>query len=195
MTKEALPDTHQDHYSKTILGFWLYLLTDFVLFATILAAYFVLRKSTFGGPSAEDLLPISFVFIQTIFLLLTSFTVGLGGTYLHIGNRKKTALCFGSAFVLGSVFFAMQICGMMDLIEKGFDWQKSAFLSAYYTVIGTHALHVIFALLWTVLLLPLLWTRVYSSSRLRFTALRMFWQFINVIWIAIFTIIYLMGIS
>ena len=195
MSKEARADTHQDHYSKTILGFWFYLLTDFVLFATILAAYFVLRKSTFGGPSAENLLPLSFTFTQTLLLLLTSFSVGLGGTYLHTGNRKKTAFSFIIAFFVGSFFLSMQILGMMDLIEQGFDWQRSAFLSAYYTVIGTHALHVVVALLWTLLLLPPLWIREYSQSRLRLTALRMFWQFINVIWVAIFTIIYLMGVG
>lgn len=190
------PDTHHDAYSKTIFGFWLYLLTDFVLFATILAVYFVLRHGTFGGPSAKDLLPLSFTCMQSVFLLLSAFFSGLGNTYAHKNEKKKTAFLYGVTFLMGLIFLGMVFSGFSTLIQEGNDWSRSAFLSAYFTLVGTHAFHVVAALIWTVVFLPLIWLRGFTSVTLqRLTCLRLFWQFINMIWVGIFTMVYLMGVN
>ena len=193
MSKAHFPDTHHDTYSKTVFGFWIYLLTDFVLFATILSVYFVLRNSTFGGPGACDLLPLSFTFVQTLILLTSSLTSGLAGVAAHRKQKMTTAVLFGITFVLGSIFLWMEFSGFHDLIQAGNGWRRSAFLSAYFTLLGTHAIHVIFALLWTLVLLPFIWLYGMNTVTLqRLTSLRLFWQFLNMIWIGIFTIAYLM---
>lgn len=193
---EQYPDTHHGPYSKTVFGFWLYLLTDFVLFATILAAYFVLRHSTFGGPGADYLVPLSFTFIQTIILLASAFTSGIANVAAHRNNQKQTTVFFILTFILGLVFLWMSMDGLMQLVQEGNGWQRSAFLSAYFTLIGTHALHVVFALLWILVLLPLVFLRGLTPTCLqRLTCLRLFWQFINMIWVGIFTMVYLMGVS
>lgn len=190
------PDTHHDTYSKTLFGFWLYLLTDFVLFATVLAVYFVLRNSTFGGPGAADLLPLSFSGTQSIFLLLSAFTSGLANVAAHRKNKKSTAILYALTFLFGLVFLMMSFSGFIYLINQGNGWERSAFLSAYFTLLGTHALHVLFALLWTVVFIPLIWIRGFTHFTLqRLACLRLFWQFINMIWVGIFTMIYLMGVS
>ncbi len=194
--KEHFPDTHHDTYSKTVFGFWLYLLTDFVLFATILSVYFVLRNSTFGGPGASELLPLSFTLIQTLLLLASSFTSGLASVFAHRKKKMGTTVWFGITFVLGLIFLGMEFSGFSDLVQAGNGWDRSAFLSAYFTLLGTHAIHVIFALLWTLVLLPLVWIFGLDSRSLqRLTSLRLFWQFLNMIWIGIFTIAYLMEMS
>lgn len=191
-----VPDTHQDSYSKTVFGFWLYLLTDFVLFATVLASYFVLRNSTFGGPTARDLLPLSLTLAQSVLLLLASLTAGIGNAYAHRKQRKPTLFWFSLTFAIGLLFTLLEYDGMAHLIEQGYGWQKSAFLSAYFTLIGTHFAHMIFALLWTIVLLPaVLFSPIHTTCLQRLTCLRLFWQFVNLIWIGIFTLVYLMGVS
>ena len=185
-----------DTYSKTVFGFWIYLLTDFVLFATILSTYFVLRDSTYGGPVACDLLPLSFTLIQTLLLLGCSFFSGLADVAAHRKLRGWTLFLFSLTFLLGSLFFFMEYSGCRHLVLQGFGWEKSAFLSAYFTLIGTHGLHMFFALLWMIVLLPpVLMRGITSQSLQRLTCLRMFWQFLNVIWIGIVTMVYLMGVS
>ena len=193
---ETLPDEHQDKYTKTIFGFWLYLLTDFVLFSTVMATYVVLRKSTFGGPSASQLLPLPFVLMQTFLLLICAFTSGLAGVFVHRGKKHWTSLFFALTFLFGLLFMAMEFSGFQSLVQQGYGWGRSAFLSAYFTLLGMHALHMVFALLWIIVLLPPVWRHgITDASKLRLTALRMFWQFLNIIWIGLFTLIYLMGID
>lgn len=180
-----------DHSSKTIFGFWIYLLTDFVLFATILAAYFVLHSKIAG-----DLLPLSFTLMQTLLLLTCSFTSGLANVAAHLQNKKETIVLFLFTFLFGFIFLWMEYNGFSLLIHTGRGWETSAFLSAYFTLLGTHGLHVIFALLWILVLLPPVFLHgITPVSLQRLTCLRMFWQFLTVIWVGIFTMVYLMGVS
>jgi len=196
MTREPYPDTHHDSYSKTIFGFWLYLLTDFILFGSIFAVYAVLKDRTFGGPGAHELLSRGSAFIESLILLGATFTVGLAGAYAHRENRKMTALYLLITFVLGALFFWMQLSEFHRLLTLGHSWKNSAFLSSYFSLVGTHALHVIFGLLWIpVLLVPLWKWGLDLVSLRRITCLRMFWQFLNIIWVFIFTIVYLMGVK
>jgi cytochrome o ubiquinol oxidase subunit III len=192
---EKYPDVHHDAYSKTVFGFWLYLLTDFILFGALFATYAVLHDSTFGGPSARQLLHPSFALIQTLILLLSSLTVGLGGASAHRNNKKLTLAFFGITFFLGIIFLWLQFNEFGRLVQSGNGWEKSAFLSAYFTLVGTHAVHMIFAALWVIVLcVPLCLDGMTFVSIRRLTCLKMFWQFLNIIWVFIFSFVYLMGV-
>ncbi len=194
---EAYPDTHHDTYSKTIFGFWVYLMTDLILFGTLFATYAVLSDSTFGGPSAQDLFHLPKALTETLILLLSSFTVGIGAAAAHRKDKKLCVALFAATFVLGAIFMVMVCNGLSALIRQGHGWNQSAFLSSYFTLIGTLVLHVVFGLLWMiVLLIPVLKEESVSHVSLRRLAcLKMFWQFINIVWVLIFSFVYLMGVK
>jgi len=193
---EHFPDTHHDPYSKTIFGFWLYLLTDFVLFGTLFAVYAVLMNSTFGGPGAQALFSRPYAFLESFFILLASFTIGIAGAYCHRENRRMTLLYLAITFIIGAIFFWMQLAEFGRLLSQGHSWKNSAFLSAYYSLVGTHALHIFFGLLWIPVLAWPVWKYGFNFVNLRrITCLKMFWQFLNIVWIFIFTIVYLMGVN
>ncbi len=196
ISHEDYPDIHHDIYSRTVFGFWIYLLTDFVLFGVLFASYAVLHKSTFGGPNAKDLFHMLFTLIQTLILLVSSFTVGLAGASAHRRDKKKTIIFFLLSFLLGIAFLCLQCMEFTHLISRGNSWEKSAFLSAFFTLVGTHSVHVLFGLLWMiVLIIPVFKYGTTQVGIRRLTCLRMFWQFLNIIWIFIFTFVYLMGVN
>jgi len=192
---ESYPDTHHDAYSKTVFGFWVYLLTDFVLFATFFATYAVLRTSVYGGPSAREIFNLDGALIQMLVMLVCSFTMGMAGATVHRKKKNATILLMIITFLLGMAFMWMEASDFTRLIQDGNTWKRSAFLSAYYTLIGTYALHMVFALLWTFVLIGALIKEsdVDNASIRRVTCLRMFWQFLSIIWSFIFTIVYFMG--
>jgi cytochrome o ubiquinol oxidase subunit 3 len=141
---EHYPDPHHDMYSRTIFGFWLFILTDFILFGVLFATFAVLRKNTFGGQGALQLLNLDVAFAQTILLLVASLTAGIGGAFAHRKNKKMTVLFFILTFVFGLAFFLLEMDDFSRLISSGNSWTKSAFLSAFFTVVGTHNMHVVF---------------------------------------------------
>lgn len=193
---ENYPDTHQDNYSKTIFGFWVYLLTDFMMFATLFAAYIVLQKSTYGGPSGKELFDLPLMLTQTLILLACSCTSGLAGAMAHRNLKNSCIGLLILTFVLGMVFMSIEFADFGRLTSSGNSWQRSAFLSAYFTLIGTHGLHMGFAILWTLVFLwPVLREGLTVTSVRRLTCLRIFWQFLNVVWVFIFSIVYLMGVA
>lgn len=156
MDHEQFPDTHHDPYSNTIFGFWLYLLTDFILFGSLFAVYVVLKGSVFGGPSAQDLFSRSFALVQAILMTFASFSCGVAGAYAHRENKKLTLVYFLIAVLLGLAFLGMQVHEFHRVLALGHSWKNSAFLSAYFSLVGTFGIHVIFALLWTpVVLFPI----------------------------------------
>lgn len=195
LTHESYPDTHHDIYSKTIFGFWVYLLTDFILFATFFATYAVLRHGTAGGPSDRELFDLSLGLNQSLLLLTASLTSGIGGAHLHRKDKRKTLLFFGITLLLGILFMWIEIDQFNRLIQSGNSWQRSAFLSMFFTLVGTHGIHILFAILWTIVLsIPFYREEeITPESMRRFTCLRMFWQFLNVIWVFIFAVVYFMG--
>ena len=192
---ESYPDTHHDTYSRTVFGFWVYLMSDFILFGALFATYAVLSFSTFGGPSARELFQPSFTLTQTLILLVSSLTVGLAGASAHRKHKNMTIALFGITFLLGAAFMGMELTEFSRLVKAGNSWDKGAFLSAYFTVVGTHGLHVIFGMLWIIVLILPVWREGISHvSMRRLTCLRMFWQFLNVVWVFIFSLVYLMGV-
>lgn len=185
---------HQEVYSKTIFGFWVYLLTDFVMFGALFATYIVLKNGTYGGPSARELFNQTLALWQSVVLLLSCVTIGLAITAVHCRHKRLATFFFIITFVLGLVFMGIEWHELSRFIREGNSWKRSAFLSAFFTVIGTHAVHVILGLLWMIVLVIPLWiTGVTTTVIRRLTCLKIFWQFINLIWIFIFSIVYLMG--
>jgi cytochrome o ubiquinol oxidase subunit 3 len=192
----TFPDPYHDAYSRTVFGFWMYLLTDFILFGTLFATYAVLKDGTYGGPSARDLFNIPVTLVQTLVLLLSSYTVGLAGAFAHRKNKGCTILFFLLTAALGVIFACMEYSELARFISEGHTWKKSAFLSSYFTLIGTYGVHLLFAILWVVVLLPTVWIEGLSHVSIRrLTCLKMFWQFLNIIWFFIFCFIYLMGVA
>ncbi len=193
---EKYPDPHHEVYSKTLFGFWVYIVTDFMLFATLFATYDVLHNKTFGGPSAKELFNLPYTLTQTFILLVSSATIGLAGVFAHRNRKGWTIALFGITFLLGIAFMWMELAEFSTLINEGNSWHRSAFLSVFFTLVGTYGLHMMFGLLWIIILiLPVCLHGLTPVSVKRLTCLRMFWQFLNVVWIFIFTIVYLMGVN
>lgn len=190
-----LPDPHQDTFSKTTLGFWTYLMTDCLVFATLFCTYAVLHASTFGGPSSKELFNLSTAFFETMILLLSSVTCGFA-MLASLHNEKKHVLFWlALSFLLGASFIALELIEFKQMVSEGHDWTKSAFLSAFFTLVGTHGLHVSIGLLWMlVMMVQLFWMGITTITFRRLTIFSLFWHFLDLIWISIFTFVYLMGV-
>lgn len=177
------------------LGFWIYLMTDCILFASLFATYVVLRENTYGGPGGGELFDLPFVLIETLILLTSSFVCGLAVLAARAGKKAQVIGWLLVTFVLGSAFLLLEISEFAKLAAEGHGWQASAFLSAFFTLVGTHGAHILIGLLW-------LGVMVWQIARVGFTAgtvrrltlFSLFWHFLDVIWICIFTIVYLMGV-
>ena len=181
-------------YSRTYFGFWTYLMTDCVLFATLFATYAVLHNNTYGGPSARELFSLPFALSETLILLTSSFTCGLALLGAPCNKKGKVIGWFVVTFLLGASFIAMECHEFSRLVHEGNSWRANAFLSSYFTLVATHGLHVCMGLLWmVVLLIPVVRRGLRPVSIKRLTCLRLFWHFLDVVWIFIFTFVYLMG--
>lgn len=180
---------------KSILGFWVYLMTDCILFASLFAAFIVLRNNTYGGSSGAQLFSLKFVLAETLILLTSSFTCGLAMLAAKRGDKNKVAAWFGVTFILGAAFLMLELNEFSKLVGEGNSWQANAFLSSFFTLVGTHGLHISAGLVWMLALIPRILRRGLDSSGLRkLTCLSLFWHFLDIVWIFIFTIVYLLGI-
>ena len=189
---EKLPDSHQDVYSKTLFGFWVYLLTDFTWFSTLFAAFVVLRNNTHGGPCGRELFVLSFTLVQTLVMVISCFTAGVAAVYVQRKRKMGTIVWFLITFLLGVVFVGMQGTEFHRLMVSGNGWDRNAFLSSFYTLVGTHGMHMLVGLLWILILLwPVFRKGITPVSIKRLTCLKMFWQFLGIVWIFIFTVVYL----
>jgi len=188
-------EVEQEIFSKTIFGFWIYLMTDCVLFATFFATYAVLHNNTAGGPAAHDIFSLSFALTETMILLTSSFTCGLAMLAVHRNEKGKAMLAFVITFFLGIAFLGMEFHEFSYLVQEGYSWQRSAFLSAFFTLVGCHGLHITCGLLWMLVMMGQVMMHGFKFSTIRrLTCLSMFWHFLDVIWIFIFTIVYLFGV-
>jgi cytochrome o ubiquinol oxidase subunit 3 len=179
---------------KTNFGFWVYLMTDLLMFATLFATYAVLQGNTFGGPAARDIFNLPFALIETLILLTSSFTSGLGVLAARQKNKTQVFVWFGITFLLGITFLSMEFSEFGRLIADGNSFQRSAFLSSFFTLVGTHGLHIASGLLWMVILFGYIIKRGLTDNMVRkLTLLSLFWHFLDIVWIFIFTIVYLFG--
>lgn len=184
---------HHDD-SKDIFGFWLYILSDCILFSILFAAFAVLRDSTYGGPSIKQLTHVDDIFIETLLLLTSSFTYGMAILSIYQKNIKTLLFWLSATFVLGCAFVSMELSEFIQILREGYSWQTSAALSSFFTLVGTHGLHVSIGLFWMLILMVQLKTFGLSETmKKRFTYLGLFWAFLDVIWIFVFTLVYLMG--
>lgn len=189
-----LSQLHHHAYSKTVFGFWLYLMSDAMMFGVIFATYAVLQNGTAGLPSVRDSVSLSFILVQTLVLLTSSFACGPALLAAHRQDKNRVFFWVGQLFLLGAIFLGMQVSEFSHLVSQGYVWHKSAFLSAYFNLIGTHTIHIIVGLLWIgFLMIQILRFGLTPVAIKRLTCLRMFWQFVNIVWIFIFTFVYLMG--
>ena len=193
-TGELIKQSSHDN-SKTSLGFWIYLMTDCILFACLFATYAVLRNSTANGPDGKEIFDLRFSFIETMILLTSSFATGLAILSTSSRLKKHLFVWLGVTFLLGISFLTMEINEFAHLANQGFGWQKSAFLLSYYALVGTHGLHITAGLIWLVFLM----FQIYSQGLNRLTIRRLalfglFWHFLDIIWIFIFTLVYLRGV-
>lgn len=187
MEQTAVDDKH-------IFGFWVYLMSDLVIFGVLFAAYAVLQGNTFGGPSGQELFSLPTALANTLVLLTSSFTCGLGLLAAQSKKVNATIAWLAVTFVLGATFLTLELIEFSRFVAMGDNWQRSAFLSSFFTLVGTHGLHITIGLLWIVVAIVQLKVRgltpAITSKLTRFT---LFWHFLDIVWIFIFTMVYLMG--
>jgi len=173
-------------------GFWLFLLSDIVIFAALFAAYSVLSGESAGGPSGADLFDHKHVFIETLCLLASSVTCGFGTLAVQRAEAASVYFWMALTFLLGGTFLALELGEFRDLLARGAGPSHSAFLSAFFTLVGTHGLHVTIGLCWLVVMLMQLATLGFRPMvARRFFCFGLFWHALDIVWVGVFTIVYL----
>jgi cytochrome o ubiquinol oxidase subunit 3 len=173
-------------------GFWLFLLSDIILFAALFATYSVLSGSTAGGPTAAELFDKKHVFLETMCLLASSVTCGFGSLAVQRADARAMYFWMGMTFLLGVTFLNLEGREFASMVAAGAGPSHSAFLSAFFTLVGTHGLHVSLGLVWLVLMLLQVATLGFQPMvGRRFFAFGLFWHALDIVWIGVFTIVYL----
>jgi cytochrome o ubiquinol oxidase subunit 3 len=186
---------HEDAGSMTVFGFWIYLMTDCILFATLFAGYAVLRDSVAGGPSTVDIFELPYVLTETMLLLFSSITYGYAMLAMNRNEPKYVIRWLGLTFLLGLGFIGMEINEFHHLIQEGYGPDRSGFLTAFFTLVGTHGAHVTTGLIWMAVLIWQINRRgINTTTATRLSCLSLFWHFLDVVWICVFTVIYLLGV-
>lgn len=180
--------------SIKITGFWMFLVTDVLIFASLFSAYAVYRPRVAAGPGPQQLFHFGPALLETLLLLTSSFTVGLAIHEMRNDRRTGLVAWTVATLVLGSGFVAMELHEFASYASLGATWHQSAFLSAFYVLVGTHGVHVTFGILWAVTLLVQLARRGLTpvTARKLYT-FALYWHFLDVVWVFIFTVVYLMG--
>lgn len=177
-----------------LLGFWLYLMSDCLLFAVLFATYAVLGSSFAAGPSGADLFDLKLVAINTALLLFSSITYGFAMIGMQNGRKTHLLAWLGITGLLGLGFLGIELYEFAHLIHEGAGPQRSAFLSSFFALVGTHGLHVFFGTIWlAVLMLQVRKLGITHENKRRLVCLSMFWHFLDVVWIGVFTFVYLIG--
>jgi len=190
----SLRQREYDADATTIFGFWVYIMTDCVLFAGLFATFAVLRNNTFGGPPGKDIFSLPYVLTETLILLTSSFTCGLAVLSARRSDKNRTLFWFGLTFLLGLIFLIMELSEFRHLAIEGNSWRRSGFLSSFFTLVGTHGLHITAGLTWMgIMMLKIVSSGLTRSNVRKLTLLSLFWHFLDIIWIFIFSIVYLMG--
>lgn len=185
---------HHDAGANKVFGFWIYLMSDCIIFATLFATYAVMVNSTAGGPAGKDIFELPFVLVETALLLFSSITYGFAVISMNKGSKAAVNGWLALTFLFGAGFIGMEIYEFHHLIMEGFGPQRSGFLSAFFTLVGTHGLHVTSGLIWMLVLMYQINRRgLTATNRTRIMCLSMFWHFLDVVWICVFTIVYLLG--
>lgn len=189
-TKLAAHEAEAD--DRVMFGFWVYLMTDLLMFAVLFAVYAVLHGNTAGGPPDRELFSLPLALTETLILLTSSFTCGIGMIAARRMDKQQVYLWFGITFILGLAFLGIELYEFFEFIHEGHTPQSSAFMSSFFALVGTHGLHISSGLLWLGLILWFVRLRGLTRSIIRKLALlSLFWHFLDIVWIFIFTIVYM----
>lgn len=187
--------TRQAASSVKILGFWMFLATDMLLFGCLFATYLVLRTHTDGGPSAREIFDVPGFAAETFLLLTSSFTGGLATLAMRRGQARWTAAWLAATILLGLGFIGFEAHEFLVDAARGATMQRSAFLSAFYTLVGTHGGHVSVGIVWMLLILIQVARRgITRTTAARVFVANLYWHFLDVVWVFIFTVVYLSGV-
>ena len=187
----------REHHPEqgTLLGFWIYLMSDCLIFASLFATYAVLGRNYAGGPTGAELFDLTLIAINTGFLLLSSITFGIAMISAQAKKLGATLLWMAVPGLLGAAFLSLEIYEFLHLIHEGAGPSRSGFLTAFFSLVGTHGLHVLFGAIWLVTLMVQLKKHGINTENFRrLQCLSLFWHFLDVVWIGVFTFVYLMGV-
>jgi len=187
--------TEHHPQNGTLLGFWLYLMSDCLVFACLFAIYGVLGRSYAGGPTGAQLFDLPLVAVNTSMLLLSSITYGFAILEMQRNRARAMLVWLGITGLFGVAFLCFEMYEFLHLIHDGAGPQRSAFLSSFFTLVGTHGLHVTFGIIWLItLMIQTAKLGLTAANKRRLMCLSMFWHFLDVVWIGVFTFVYLMGV-
>ncbi|RCS22856.1 cytochrome o ubiquinol oxidase subunit III [Phyllobacterium salinisoli] len=194
-----VPEFYQtdEHHPEgsTMLGFWIYLMSDCLIFAVLFAVYGVLGRNYAAGPSPVDLFDLPLVAVNTAMLLFSSITYGFAMLWMEKGAKARTLGWLAVTGVFGAIFIALELYEFHHLIHEGAGPQRSAFLSSFFALVGTHGLHVTFGIVWLItLMVQVSKFGLTIENKRRLMCLSMFWHFLDVVWIGVFSFVYLMGV-
>ena len=186
----------EEHHQEngTLLGFWIYLMSDCLIFASLFATFAVLGHSYAGGPTGKQIFELPTVALNTSLLLFSSITYGMAMMAAQDGRKGSTLGWLAITGLFGCGFLGLELTEFAHLIAEGNGPQRSAFLSSFFTLVGTHGLHVTFGVIWLVTLMTQVAKRgLTETNRRRLMCLSLFWHFLDVIWIGVFSFVYLLG--
>lgn len=191
--------THDEHHhhdtdATDVFGFWLYIMTDCILFGSLFATFIVLNSTAMQPSGLKSHLDLYDILIESMLLLASNFTFCLAALNLYKQKLLKVQLWLATSFILGASFVVMEVTEFYHLSKEGFRWDLNGQASSFFTLVGTHGLHVTFGLIWILMLIiqiPIL--KMNKVARRRMTYLGLFWNFLDIVWIFVFTIVYLMG--
>jgi cytochrome o ubiquinol oxidase subunit 3 len=175
-------------------GFWIFLLSDIIMFSALFATYAVLSGQTAGGPAGRELFELRHVGVETLCLLFSSYTCGLGILSMEQGRMRRFYVAFALTFVLGATFLGLEVSEFVGLVARGAGPSHSAFLSAFFSLVGLHGAHVTAGLLWLSFMVAQFATKgPRDFIRRRLLCFSLFWHALDIIWVALLTLVYLMG--
>lgn len=187
--------SRDDEHLERDLGFWIYLMSDAIIFALLFATYVIMQANTAGGPDSQSLFSLPRTFSETLLLLASSFTFGLVSWSAGKDHRRAMLFWLAVTFLLGLAFLGLEVSEFASLIGRGAGPERSGFLSAFFTLVGTHGLHVAAGMLWILVLsVQLARSGLDAAVSSRLSRLGMFWHFLDIVWIAIFSVVYLPGL-
>ncbi|MGA9443860.1 MAG: cytochrome o ubiquinol oxidase subunit III [Methyloceanibacter sp.] len=184
-----------ERYEEKDFGFWLYLMSDAVIFACLFATYLVMVGNTAGGPTPKDVFSLDRAAAETALLLLSSTTFGVAAVALSAGERSKVLLWLAITFLLGASFIFLEFGEFRGMIAEGAGPERSGFLSAFFTLVGTHGFHVSVGLVWILVMIGQVFFKGLTAPvASRLMRLGLFWHFLDIIWVVIFSVVYLPGL-
>ena len=187
-------DHGHDQGELKVLGFWIFLVTDCLLFSTFFGAFAVLRDHTDGGFTAHDFDVTGFI-LETFILLISSFTSGLAVIAMHKGKKNSLIGWLIVTVLLGASFVGLEINEFANMAEEGATISRSAFLTSFFSLVGLHGVHVSFGIMWMIgLMIQLAQRGITQVTKTKISIISLYWHFLDAVWIFIFTVVYLMGV-